>query len=172
MKKEFSKKIIINYFICISLFFLLITTVSAENPTIGEIKLEPANPAPESEVTISTDITGGNVSNVRLIISECNKETGVCHIPRNISMSKKSGDTYEIEIMLEWDDATSIKYQIRLENDGAWIIYDEYTSALSTPSGGSDTTGDNSNGSPGFEIIIFLIALIGVILSFKKFKTK
>ena len=163
MKVTFKRLIIVN-FICIFLFLLISNTVQAD-PTVGKIKLDPANPAPQSDVTISTEITGGDVSKVRLIINECDKETGVCHVPRNISMSKKSGNTYETKVTLEWEEVTSITYHISLESNGKWIEYDEYTTKLST--GGSS---NDSNGSPGFELIIFLIAIFGFILFFKRFK--
>ena len=86
MKNKFKKLIIVNL-LCIFLFFSIVNTVQAD-PSVGEIKLNPPRPAPQSDVTISTDITGGDISKVRLIINECDKETGVCHVPRNISMSK------------------------------------------------------------------------------------
>jgi hypothetical protein len=164
MKKK-SKCIIISNFLFMILLFSIINTVSASNPTVGEIKLVPAHPTPQSDVTISTDIDGGEISKVRLIINECDKETGVCHVSRNISMSKKSGNTYEAKITLEWEEVTSITYHISLESDGKWIEYDEHTTKLSTGESSND-----SNGSPGFEIIVFLIAIIGFVLYFRRFK--
>ena len=161
--KNQSLRIIIAYFLSIFLFLSIINIVTAANPTVGEIKLVPAYPAPKSDVTISTDITGGDVTKVRLIINECNKETGICYLPRNMSMSKKSGNTYEAKITLEWDEVTSITYHISLESDGKWIEYEEHTTLLSTSS-------NDSNGSPGFEIFIFLIAILGMIFYFKKYK--
>jgi hypothetical protein len=80
-------------------------------------------------------------------------------------MSKKSGNTYESKITLQWEDVTSITYHISLESDGKWIEYGEHTTQLSTGGGSND-----SNGSPGFEIILFLIATIGFVLYFKKLK--
>ena len=164
MKYKF-RRIGITYLFCIISFLLIINTVYAANPTIGEIKLEPANPAPQSEITISTDITGEDVSEVKIIISECNKDTGLCHISRNVSMNKKSGDTYEAKIMLQWDDVNTIKYQIILESVGKWIKSDEFSADLSMDSG-------DSNGSPGFESMVFLIAIVSFILLFKRFKSK
>ena len=163
MKNKFKKLIIVNL-LCIFLFFSIVNTVQAD-PTVGEIKLNPPRPAPQSDVTISTDITGGDISKVRLIINECDKETGVCHVPRNISMSKKSGNTYEAKVTLEWEEVTSITYHISLESNGKWIEYDEHTTKLST--GGSSS---GSNESPGFGIFVFLVAIIGVIVYYKKLR--
>ena len=164
MKNKF-RWILVTYFLGIIIFLSTINTVLGAKPTIGEIKLTPAHPAPKSDVTFKTDISGGSVSEVRLIISECDKERGVCHVPRNLSMNKISGNTYEKKVTLEWDEVTSITYHINLESDGKWIDYDEYTTKLST---NSDSNND-TNGSPGFEIIVLLIAIIGILI-FKKFK--
>ena len=162
MKKQ-SIRIIITNLLCLFLFLSIVNIASAANPNVGEIKLVPANPAPKSDVTISTDVTGGDVTKVRLIINECNKETGICHLPRNISMSKKSGNTYEAQVTLEWQDVTSITYHIRVESDGKWFEFGEHTTKLSTGS-------NDSNNSPGFELFIFLIAIIGVIFYIKRYK--
>jgi hypothetical protein len=160
MKNKFIRLIIFN-FLCI--FLLLIFNPVQADPTVGEIKVTPANPAPKSDVTISTDISGGSISKVCLVVNECNKENGICYKGRNLTMSKKSGNTYEKTFSLEYDDVTSITYYINLKSNGNWIGYDEHTTKLSTGSGGS-------NESPGFEIILVLTAIIGFIIYSKKLK--
>ena len=161
--------ILVAYFLCVFLFLSTSGTVSGANPTVGEIKLTPSHPAPQSVVTFSTEISGDSVSSVRIVLSECDKEMGICHAPpQNVSMSKKSGNTYEAKVTLQWDDVTSITYHIELKNDGKWVEYEDHTTTLSTSSGDSN----DSNGSPGFEIIIFFMAVIGVLLLFNRFKSK
>ena len=164
MKNKYCRYIFI-HLICFFLFLSIINIVTAADPNVGEIKLSPSKPTPQSDVTVSTDITGGDVSKVRLIINECNKDKGICLASRNITMSKKSGNTYETTVTLQWEDATSITYHISLESNGKWIEYNEYTTKLSTAGSSND-----SNGSPGFEIIIFLIAIISFIIYVKKLK--
>jgi hypothetical protein len=164
MRNKFRRFIFI-YLLGLFLFLSIFNIVTAADPSVGEIKLVPSKPTPQSDVTLSTDITGGDVSKVRLIINECNKQKGICLASRNISMSKKGGNSYEAKVTLQWEDATSITYHIGLEDNGKWIDYDEYTTQLSA--GGSS---NNSNDSPGFEIILFLIVVIGLIIYFKKFK--
>ena len=172
MIKKFGQPILISFF-CIGMFLSTVVTICGAEPSVGDITLIPASPAPQSDVTFSVDISGDNISSVRIIIFECDKKIGLCHAPpQNISMTNIDDNTYEAEVTLIHDDVTSTTYHVEIESDGKWIVYEEYTTALSTPSGDSDTNGDNSNGSPGFEIIIFLIAIIGVVLLFKKFKSK
>jgi hypothetical protein len=161
--------VLIAFFLGIIIFLSIINTVTGANPTVGDIKLTPANPAPQSDVTFSVDITGDSISSVRIVINECDKPKGICHAPpQNVSMNKKSGNTYETKVKLLWDDVTSITYHIELKSDGKWIEYEDHTTTLSTNSG---VTND-SNGSPGFEIIIFLVAIICVILQYNRYKSK
>jgi hypothetical protein len=161
MKNRFIRFIFVN-FLCIFLFLSIVNPIQAD-PTVGEIKVTPANPAPKSEVTISTDISGESVSKVCLVINECNKALGICYKGRNITMNKKSGNTYEKTFSLEYEEVTSITYYINLESNGKWIDYAEHTTKLSTGSG-------SSNESPGFEIILILIAIICFLIYSKKLK--
>ena len=139
-------------------------TLVGDGPNV-DITLNPAQPAPKSIVTVSVDISDDNISTVRLLINECNKEVGVCHMPQNISMNKVDDETYEADVQLEYDDVTSITYHLAVKSDGKWTIYNEYTTALSTNS-------VDSNGSPGFETMAFLITTACVLFLFKKFKSK
>ena len=161
MKNRFIRFIILN-FLCIFLFFSIVNPAQAD-PTVGEINITPANPAPKSEITVSTDISGESVSKVCLVINECNKELGICYKGRNLTMNKISGNTYKKTFSLEYEDVTSITYYINLESNGKWIGYEEHTTKLSTDS-------VSSNESPGFEIIFVLIAIIGFLIYSKKLK--
>ena len=160
---------LIAFFLCIIMFLPTIGTVTGAKPIVGDITLIPEHPAPQSVVTFSTYISGDSISSVRIVLNECDKEMGICHAPpQNISMSKKSGNTYEAKVKLQWNDVTSITHHIELKSDGKWIEYDDHTTTLSTNSGNSN----DSNGSPGFEIIVFFIAVISVVLLFNRFKSK
>lgn len=159
-----SGKLLFLGFFCIGIF---LSTLSAEaDPIVGEIILDPDHPPIQSKVTFSVDISGDSISSVRLILNECNKPKKICHAPpQNVSMSKVNDNTYETVVKLQWDDVTSITYHIEIKSDGKWIEYDEHSTALSTNSG-------DSNGSPGFEIMFFLMAVICVVLLFKKYRYK
>jgi hypothetical protein len=161
-------KFLLIYLLGIGLFLSATLTLAANNPSI-EITLNPAKPTPKSVVTISADIIGDSISTVHLIINECNKVENICHPPRNISMNKVDDTTYKTDVKLEYDDATSITYHIAVNSDGKWTNSDEYITYLSI---NSDKNGDDSNGSPGFEAVIFLISLTCVLFLFKKFKSK
>ena len=157
-------KVLLIYLLGMGMFLSATFTLVGDSPSV-DITLNPAKPAPKSIVTISVDISDDSISTVRLLINECNKEVGVCHMPQNISMNKVDDETYEADVQLEYDDVTSITYHLAVKSDGKWTIYNEYTTALSTNS-------VDSNGSPGFETMAFLITTACVLFLFKKFKSK
>lgn len=157
-------KVLLIYLLGMGMFLSATFTLGGDSPSV-DIDLNPLNPTPKSVVTFSVDINDDSISTVRLLINECNKEAGVCHMPQNISMNKVDDDTYEAEVKLEYDDATSITYHIAVKNNGKWTKYNEYTTYLSINSG-------DSNGSPGFETMVFLITVACVLFLFKKFKSK
>ena len=157
-------KILLIYLLCMGMFLSTAFTLVGDSPNV-DITLNPAQPAPKSIVTVSVDISDDNISTVRLLIRECNKDAEACHMPQNISMNKVDDETYEADVQLEYDDVTSITYHIAVKSDGKWTIYNEYTTALSTNS-------VDSNGSPGFETMAFLITTACVLFLFKKFKSK
>jgi hypothetical protein len=169
---KFRQIILITIFV-IGVFLSTVNIIVLAEPVVGDIILTPRNPAPQSDVTFSVDIDGNDVSSVKIIISECNKEIGICHAPpQNVSMKKIGDNSYEAKVTLKHDDVTSITYHVEINSGGKWVKYDEYTTALSINSGDSDSIKNDSNGTPGFEIIVFLIAIIFVVTLFKKVKSK
>ena len=172
MKKNF-RHILLTILFVMSVFLLTVNIIALAEPVVGDVTLDPSNPAPQSDVTFSVDIDGDSISSVRLIISECNKEIGVCHAPpQNVSMKKIDDNYYEAKVTLKHDDVTSITYHVVIKSDDKWIKYDEYTTVLSINSGDSDSNKNGSNDTPGFEIIVFLIAIYLVISLYKKVKSK
>ena len=140
---------------------------------VGDILVTPSHPAPLSDVTFSVEIEGTDISSVRLIIRECNKETGVCHAPpQNVSMTNVGGSTYETEVTLIHDDVNSITYNIEIKSEGRWIESDESTTTLNVKSGDTDPNGNDSTDTPGFESFIFLVAIICVVIIIKRMRVK
>lgn len=165
--KNKSVKILLIYLFTTSMFLSTTNIIAGVNPDV-DITLNPKNPTPKSVVTFSVDINDDSISSVCLIIRECNKETGLCHMPQNISMNKVDDDTYEADVQLEHDDVNSLTYKIAIQSGGKWTEDNEYTTALSIK---SDKNQNDSNGTPGFEIIAFFLAMIGFLI-FKKYKSK
>ena len=166
------RKLFLIFVFFAGIFLLNLGTIAIGDPIVGEIILNPEKPKMQSDVTFTVDISGDSISSVRLVLNECNKPKKICHAPpQNVSMNKVSGDTYQTVVTLQWDDVSSITYHIELISNGEWIEYEEFTTNLLIDSEGTSSSGD-SNGSPGFEIMVFLLAIVGVVLIFKKFKFK
>jgi hypothetical protein len=172
MMKRF-RQVFLIYTLVIGMFLSITGTIMGSQPTIGDITLNPKHPTLQSDVTFSVNVNGDNISLVRIIVGECNKAKGLCHAPpQNISMSKSGDNTYIAKVTLQWDDVTSITYHVAVKSNGIWISFEDHNTTLTTDSGNSEADSNDSKGTPGFEIIGFFLAVIVVVLLFKKFKSR
>jgi hypothetical protein len=168
MRKKLGQILLIKL-VCICILLTTFGPIAGAKPTVDKITLNPKNPAPESEVTFTVDISGNSITSAYMEVSECNKKIGLCHAPpSNISLSKIDSNTYEKKMKLKWDDVTSITYKVIMLSDGIWFKSENFTTTLKTNS----ETSNDSNDSPGYEILGFIIVLIGVFLIARKSKQK
>ena len=166
------KKILIATILIISLSALSINVVGA--PIVEKVTLDPEKPSPKSTITFSAVITGEeSIDGIWIIVEECKKigADELCFInPENKSMDLTDvDDTYKTQITLNHGDATYIKYHFEIKSKGKWIIYERIKVDLSIDTDNdSSNDGDVSNGSPGFEVILFLIATSLVVILLKR----
>lgn len=117
--------------------------------------MDPSNPAPKSTITFTATVSGGTISKVYLVIKEC--KDNLCHIEGfNESMDKTPSGQYEKEITLNYSDTNNIEYYLVIKSDGIWYDFQDskIQKDLNTASGNS-----NSNKTPGFELIVFVISI-------------
>jgi hypothetical protein len=172
MIKNFGQRMLILNLLIV-LFLIIVGNHAIADPVIGDISVSPTNPAPKSDVTFTVEISGNGISSVRLVVSECNKEKGVCHAPpQNVSMINIAGNTYEAEVTLKHDDVTSITYNVEIESYGKWIEYDDSTTTLKVKNDNSESNGNKSNDTPGFESLTFLVAITFIVMIIKRMKLK
>ena len=152
--------------------FLVANFGVAAGPTIGEITLSPPKPTPQSTVTFSVNISDDSPSEVWLIVKECNATLGVCYPEiQNVSMGKFETGRYETNISLKYDGATYITYWVSAKkNDGSWTDSPKTDLDLSEkPSGGDHSGNGNNRKTPGFELVLFVVAVgLGVLLLGRK----
>jgi len=149
-------------------FYLFNTGVSAEL-TVGDITLDPKEPSPLSTLTFTVDISGDSISEVRLLVQECNGNTGICYLWQNVSMADKGSDSYETDVTLKHEDATYITYKLEIKSDGTWEKPDGTKLNLTLNPGNNNNTPNDDNETPGFELISFLVAIIvGAIILRKR----
>ena len=140
------------------------TFVSAATagPTFGEITLSPTAPTALSTVTLSVTLSGDTPSEVRVTVEECNGRTGICYPDiQNVSMSLFSAGNYKTNVTLKHADATYITCHAVAKTSGTWTSSPEKKINLSENTNGND--GNDDKKTPGFEVVLFLIA-IGVSL--------
>ena len=172
----------LEYFIIIGFFLIsfvsLLSTVSAD-PTVNNIITNPSNPKPLSSVTVIANISGENITNVALTVSECSDETGLCYVNPvlNENMTLNSNGNYEKEFTLKDADGRTdhIEYRFTVNDNGEEYILDDdsfktYLDLSSNENGDGGNGQDNGSGdTPGFELVlIFLAIIIGVIYYKKK----
>jgi hypothetical protein len=117
------------------------TFVSAATagPTFGEITLAPT-------------------SEVRVTVEECNGLTGICYPDiQNVSLSLFSAGNYRTNVTLKHADATYITCQVVAKTSGAWTSSPKKNVNLSKNTNGND--GNDDKKSPGFEVVLFVIAI-------------
>ncbi len=127
--------------------------------TSGTITVTPSAPTALSTVTISTPISGEAPSEVRVTVEECNGNTGICYPDiQNVSMPLVGSSIYRANVTLKHSDATYITLKVVTKSSGVWQEASQKRVNLSaTPDG------NNGKKSPGFELVVFVVA-IGVIL--------
>ena len=150
--------------------------LTAAQPTIEEITVSPDEPEPKSEVTFIATITSEeSLDQVNIIVRECRKVEGqeLCFVDSfNESMSFFE-NTYRTVLTLKHDNATYIKYNLVIESNGTWYEYDPIKLDLTVEPTNGDGNGDGNNGNgdngtPGFEVIPFLIAVVIGVLLFRR----
>jgi hypothetical protein len=91
-------------------------------------------------------------------------------------MTETSERTYQAIITLTYDKATYMTYHFEINSAGTWTKTEYVNVTLSPGSGDNNHNGTNGNGdnqkSPGFEFIIFTIAvgLLILVLGKKRFR--
>jgi hypothetical protein len=174
-KKEVISDMKIRYTILIILMLCIFTVnITAAEPTINNIIIIPENPKPESSVTIIADISGENISEIILSVSECDAGTGACFENHHVTMTLNQQGTYQAEITLRDSRGRtdSLEYQFTITADGeeyirseeSWKTYLDISPSNENNQGDEDKTND----TPGFELLIVITALFVSLILLKK----
>lgn len=158
--------------IMLSVFGAAVCSAGTAGVTFGNINISPSSPAALSTITISIEISDETPSEVRVTVEECNGHTGVCYPDiQNVSLSLLSAGNYETDVTLKHADATYITCQVVAKISGTWESSARKNFTLSENTNGN-TDGNGDNNTPGFEVILFVIA-VGVsliVIGRKRFK--
>jgi len=169
---KYYKKIILYAIILIfTMNFLVINTIA--EPVIN-VTVIPDEPEPLSTVSFTANITSEEtVDEVYVKIHECTPT--ICFFIKNLSM-EFDGDEYSVDFTLEHSDATYFNYSLEIKSGDSWYRTEETSVTLkieaSNENDNNGNTGeteeDNNGGIPGFEILIFMIAVFITLIFFRR----
>jgi len=160
------KKFILSI-VMLSVFGATVCSAAETGATFGEIISSPASPPPVSTVTFSIEISGGTPSEVKIWVQECNGGTGICYPDtQNVSMTLASPGMYTSDVLLKHADATYITGQVWAKTDGSWESSPKKNITLSEGTNGNGSNGDSQ--TPGFELVLFVMAIIGSVVILRK----
>ena len=162
--KQSMEKIIIGVLI-ISILGILTTSITTAEPTLESFTIDPEEPTPLSDITVTADIGGEGITAVVVHIKECNQDQGICFREQSTEMSELETGKYQAQFTLKETEADYIQYYFDITIDGEEVRFDEtWTIDLLVDS--NDNNGDN--GTPGFEFIILITAIGAGFLLFRK----
>lgn len=153
--KKISIIIILFLSLCLSTF-----NVKAD-PIIENITTNPVKPEKLSTFTIIATISGENINSVTVTISECTygppEQCFIAH--PNIIMNLNDEGKYEAEVTLTGTQASidHVQYLFVINDNGVEYQVGDLKTYLKTDNGNND---GGDNGSPGFELIILIAAVL------------
>lgn len=161
--------------IMISIIFFLVLFISAVNvnatPTVEDITTQPAQPTPLSTIKVIATITGENIISVNLTVAECDES--LCYVSHsNIVMSLNEDSKYEAELTLKDDRnrADHIQYQFIINDNGTEYTFsdDSWKTYFLITNNNDNQNTDNNDNTPGFELIILLVAVFISLIFLKR----
>ena len=165
-------------FILVSITSILGTSLASAataEPVIGIPVLIPNNPTMLSRINFSVDVSGDDITFVRINVEECNRKTGICYPFQNITMNKISDITFAQDVTLKHSDATYITYWVVVQYGSLWkdSAKTELNLSVQQPSDHNETNGSGNNTHiPGFELVVVIsaVAVILILIGRKRYR--
>jgi hypothetical protein len=155
----------------ISIMGTSFASAATAEPVFGIPVLIPNNPTKLSRINFSVDVSGDDITFVRINVEECNGKTGVCYPFQNISMNKISDITYAQDVTLKHSDATYISYWVVVQFGSLWkdSAKTKLNLSIQQPDGNQTNGSGDHKKSPGFELPVVVIAVaVSLILIGRK----
>jgi hypothetical protein len=177
--KHQKNKLIILSLILTAFLLTMIPQVSAADPEVSQILLDPEEPAATETIIFTATIESDDApTSVYIVVQECKAD--ICFKDGyNESLTLLDGNNYRGDVTLGRDDATYIKYHVEMLVNGIWYKNDITELDLIIDNGNGDTNGENgdtnggngnNNNTPGFELVALLIAggILTIVLRRKR----
>ena len=137
------------------------------DPTLESFTIDPKEPVPLSDITVTADIGGEGITAVVVHIKECSHVKEVCFSEQSGKMNDLEPGKFQAQFTLTEKEADYIQYYFDITIDGEEVrlLDDTWTIDLLVET--NDNNGDN--GTPGFEFMVLITAIgVGFILFRKK----
>ena len=147
-------------FLIVSVF---IPAVLAD-PTVVRVTIDPAKPLPLSTITFTAILTSNEtLDEVWLLVQECRVDLCFAY-GFNKSMEQITNDTYQAQCTLMQEEATQIKYQLKIAYNETW--YTSNTTIIPLIDTKKNTSQDPHDpmSTPGFETIVFIVSIAFIFI--------
>jgi hypothetical protein len=157
-------------------YFIIIqkSIAAEENPVFGDININPLEPTPLSVVSFTIGVNSNvTVEDVRLIVQECAGDMCFAN-DFNVSMNYSYTccmDFYETQIKFIHEDATQIKYYVKIFNNGTWYYSNTSFTNFSIPVNNNPLIISENRSIPGFELVLLFFSA-GALLMSRHYKLK
>jgi hypothetical protein len=143
-------------------------TIVEAQPVLGEVTLTPEHPTKLSTIQFDVNVIGENLKTVKIIVLECNASTGICQNSRdNQTMQHIGGTLYRANITLDYAPASYITYWVFVEDTAGLTATLPNSHGVKLNLSVETHDGGNQDGgkiTPGFEVILLVIAVSVVVL--------
>jgi len=151
---------------------VLLSTPILANPIVEQVTINPSEPLPLSTITFNvTILCNDTIDEVRLFVQECRVDLCFVH-SFNISMEKITNDTYQGRCTLIEEEATQIKYHLKISCNKTEYITN--TTLLPLAIDTKTNTTQNSQDPapiPGFEIPLYVLS-VALVLTYNFWRRK
>jgi len=147
--------------------FLVVSTYASTgiaDPTVVLVTIDPAQPLPLSTLTFTAMLSiNETIDDIRLIVQECKEDLCFVH-DFNLSMEKLTNDIYQGRCTLIEEEATQIKYHLKIVCNETW-----YNSNITLLPLAADTKKNTSQDSydpistPDFEVTLIILSIVSLL---------
>jgi len=161
----------------LSLVLFSFGSAQAVEPSLVDVRLNPTQPTKLSTITFTVEIAGEAIEAVHIGVKECNEAICEAKLPDNISMILTEEGTYVADVVLDFNLATYITYYVHVKSHGTWTTLPsrhgvDVTLSEHPQNGNTNGNATNGDNSPGFELVILITAIAGIVIILGRKRSK
>lgn len=153
---------------------LFLMNGATAQPTVEILSVEPEEPTVDSDFTVTANFSWDNISSVVMYVDLCSEDLGLCFDSLSTVMTETGGD-YSGTVTIKDSRTTYVTYRFDITAEGqtyslmnsSWKV-NLKQNIDNGNNGGSTSTDNRNNGTPGFELLFLLVALSTVVYIAKR----